>query len=231
MKFLVLLLSFASFTGSESVNEALQCYQKFKKTYSKEKSYSLKISKGVYLQESEETINKNTIQLYIKGDKTRQESINELVINDGQFKIIANHSIKTILIQKVVKAKKQFIIEEQFSKHTDSLISWASRCNKDESDDQLKYHLFYNEGPFTKIHMAYAKKNGLLQSISFEPLEGMRKNTTKEEKILVRVAFSNYIPRPKFTDDLFNIQAYIQLNKKNEFIPVGLCSGYKILNN
>jgi hypothetical protein len=231
MKYFLLFFTFAFFVKSDNSSDVLIAYKKFKKSYAKERNYTFKITKGIFNAETDQTLQKNTVQLYVKGDKLRQESPSELLVSDGRIQVVVYHSIKSILIKKVVKTAKKSVFDQQFSSNMDSLFSWSSTSIKDEDDLLVIYHLFYKEGPFEKIHVAFNKKTGFLQSIAYAPVEQLKKTDKKSEKMLIRIAFSDYVIKPKVSDDMFNIEAYVRLNAKNDLIPVGICSGYKIINN
>lgn len=153
-----------------------------------------------------------------------------MLLSDDKIEIAVNHVIKSVVVKKVILKNNKSVFEKHFSSNMDSLISWSSKVIKDENEELLKFHLLYNQGPFKKMHIAFSKTTGFLNSISYELIETM--NEKKNQiPLLIRVSFSNFNSRPKYSDDLFNINAYIRLNKSNQFYPIGLLSNYKILNN
>jgi hypothetical protein len=231
MKLVLFICSFVLFAKTDSQKDAMLAYKRFKKSFAKEQIFTFKITKGVFNETTNEVVNKNTVQLFVKGNKLRQESVNDLLVSDGKIQVTINHAVKAMVIKKVVVEPKKSIFDRQFSSNMDSLISWSSNVVFDQDDDLNKYHLFYKVGPFEKIHLAFHKKSGFLQSIAYVPLEKLNSESKKDDKVLIRVAFSDFIVKPVLKDDMFNISAYLRLNEKNQLTPVGICSGYKIVNN
>lgn len=225
-----ILFVFGSFLfGQESATERLS--QMHKDLYAKNQ-FSYRLVKQAVLEANDSMIQEHIVEFDANGDRFLKETSDELIVSDGDYRLIINKNQKAILLQKIELLDSITSLESgnQLIAGMDTLIAMSdSMITNKLSESKLELDLYYEEGILSRLQLIADLETGFYEKIIYHYRKPTRHQNGNYYQYRLEFSFLDLNFHPKFRTGYFSLTPYVKRNDEGVFELTDLYSDYILL--